>query len=147
MRALIQRVNRACVFVNQKRVQVGKISKGYFILVGVGRKDSFANAEKLADKISKIRLMPDEKGKINLDLKNSKGEVLVVSQFTLYGDASEGNRPSFINAADPSAAEEIYNFFLKELEKRGLKIKTGKFGEYMNIDLELDGPVTIYLEN
>lgn len=144
MRLLIQRVSKASVKVGER--VVGKISKGLLVLVGIKKDDSLKDAEILAEKISKLRVMADRQGKMNLAVPEAGGEFLVVSQFTLYADTSGGNRPSFIKAADPAVAKAIYQHFLSELKRKGLKTETGSFGDYMEITSELDGPVTIILE-
>jgi len=145
MRLVIQRVTKAAVTVGDK--QAGKIDKGLLILVGVGKEDTPAKAEALAEKLSKLRVMADKQGKMNLSVSEAKGEFLVVSQFTLYADTSGGNRPSFIKAAEPALAKEIYEHFLAKLKENGVSVATGNFGDYMNISAELDGPVTIILES
>ncbi|RLC31406.1 D-tyrosyl-tRNA(Tyr) deacylase [Candidatus Woesebacteria bacterium] len=145
MRLVIQRVKEAKVFVKEKDKVVGKISKGLFILMGVTEGDSKEDAEKLAEKVSKLRIMADENGKMNLSIKDVGGEILVVSQFTLYADTRKGNRPSFIKASVPGLAKDIYEHFVTQLEGKGVKVETGEFGAYMEIDTDLDGPVTIIL--
>jgi D-tyrosyl-tRNA(Tyr) deacylase len=144
MRLVIQRVSSASVSVG-KRI-VGKIDKGLFVLVGVVGSDTKKNADFLAEKLSKLRIMADEKAKMNLSVVDANASVLVVSQFTLYADTSKGNRPSFIKAAEPKLAKEIYDYFVEKLRGFGTKVETGKFGAYMDIDTKLDGPVTIILE-
>ena len=147
MRLVIQRVKKASVErVTDKRI-VGSINKGFFILVGVGKEDKLEDARILAEKVSKLRIMSDEQDKMNLSLKQVGGELLVVSQFTLYADTSNGNRPSFINAGLPKKAKEIYEYFVENLKEKGLKVETGSFGDYMKINTELDGPVTIIIES
>ena len=145
MRLVIQRVKKAKVLVKGKNEVVGKIDKGLFILMGVTEGDSKEEAEKLAEKVSKLRIMSDKEGKMNLSIKDVGGEVLVVSQFTLYADTSKGNRPSFIKASAPGLAQDIYEHFVAQLKEREIKVETGEFGAYMEIDTELDGPVTIIL--
>lgn len=145
MRLVIQRVKRAKVLVKGKSEVVGKIGKGLFILMGVTDGDSKEEVEKLAEKVSKLRIMSDKKGKMNLSIKDVGGKVLVVSQFTLYADTSKGNRPSFIKASAPGLAQDIYEHFIAQLKEREIKVETGEFGAYMEIDTELDGPVTIIL--
>lgn len=143
MRLVVQRVKKAEVkTVNDGKV-VGKIGPGYFVLVGVKKDDGLKEAEALAHKLLKLRVMADENQKMNLSLKGAGGELLVVSQFTLYADTSGGNRPSFINAALPKEAERIYKNFVDKLRQSSLKVETGAFGDYMEIDCTLDGPVTI----
>lgn len=145
MRLVIQRVKRAKVSVKGKKGIVGEISKGLFILMGVTEGDSKEGAERLAEKVSKLRIMADKEGKMNLSIKDVEGEVLVVSQFTLYADTRKGNRPSFIKASVPGLAKDIYEYFVAQLKEKGIKVETGEFGAYMKIDTELDGPVTIIL--
>jgi len=145
MRLVIQRVSGACVLVGKD--VVGRIDRGLFVLVGVGEGDTKEDAVVLAEKLSKMRIMADEKDKMNLSIKEVGGSVLAVSQFTLYADTSKGNRPSFIKAGKPEIAEKVYNHFVESLQGLGIETKTGKFGEYMNIDLHLDGPVTILLDS
>lgn len=144
MRLLVQRVKKAEVKVDE--IKVGSIEEGLFVLVGIKKNDTTEDAEKLANKLSKLRLMADDNGKMNLSLLDTQKKVLVVSQFTLYSDASGGNRPSFINAALPEDAKKIYEHFVATLKQLGLGVETGNFGEYMKIDTLLDGPVTILLE-
>lgn len=126
---------------------IGKIDKGFFVLVGVKKGDTLQDAEMLATKLAKLRIMADQAGKMNLTVTDIGGEFLVVSQFTLYADTSAGNRPSFINAALPDEAKKIYNFFIKKLKSEHFEVATGNFGDYMEISCLLDGPVTIVLEN
>lgn len=144
MRLVVQRVNKASVKVDGETV--GEIEKGLFVLLGVGEGDTKDLAANLAAQISKLRIMADEQGKMNLSVKDVGASVLVVSQFTLYADTSKGNRPSFIKAADPKLAKELYKYFVDCLEKEGVTVAAGSFGEYMTIDAELDDPVTIILE-
>jgi D-tyrosyl-tRNA(Tyr) deacylase len=144
MRLIVQRVDQASVYVDKK--EVGKIDKGLFILVGIGKEDKLEDAEDLSEKVLKLRIMSDSHNKMNLSVIDINASVLVVSQFTLYADTSAGNRPSFINAADPVKAKEIYENFIIKLKRKGLKVETGSFGDYMKIKAELDGPVTIILE-
>jgi D-tyrosyl-tRNA(Tyr) deacylase len=145
MRVVVQRVSTASVSVGGK--VVGEIGKGFFILLGVGQGDTEKKAEELANKLLKMRLMAGSAGKMDLSVKDVGAEVLVVSQFTLYADTSKGNRPSFLKAASPEEARKLYDHFVKELVKLGVGVRTGRFGEYMKINAELDGPVTIALEN
>lgn len=145
MRLVIQRVKRTKVSVKEKDKVVGEINKGLFILIGVTEGDSKEDAGKLAEKVSKLRIMADENGKMNFSVKDVGGEVLVVSQFTLYADTSRGNRPSFIKASVPELAKNIYEYFVAQLKEKEIKVETGEFGAYMEIDTDLDGPVTIIL--
>ena len=147
MRAIVQRVKEARVFdINQKKA-VGQINNGLLILLAIKKGDSKKEVDYMSEKISKLRIMSDKKGKMNLSIKDVKGEVLVVSQFTLYGETKGKNRPSFINAEEPQKAEELYNYFLEKLKSIGIKVEKGSFGNYMEITSVLDGPVTIILEN
>lgn len=140
MRLVVQRVKEA-------RVGEAKIGLGLLVLIGVGKNDSEKEAKIFADKLSKLRVMADKEGKMNLSVSDVGGEVLVVSQFTLHADTKGGNRPSFIQAALPDTAKEIYEHFISELRAKGISVKTGTFGDYMQIQSVLDGPVTIlYLD-
>lgn len=141
MKLLVQRVLKASVKVKGKTV--GKVGRGLLVLVGVGKGDTKEGVKKLTKKLLNIRIMSDLAGKMNLSIKDTHAEVLVVSQFTLYADVNGGNRPSFINAEVPELAKEIYEYLVDELRKAGIIIKTGIFGEDMKISAVLDGPVTI----
>ncbi len=143
MKLVVQRVRKAQVKILPSNEVVGKIGKGVFILVGIGKGDNTAQAKILSEKVAKLRIISDENGKMNLSVKDTDSEILVVSQFTLYADTSGGNRPSFINAALPKEAEEIFNEFINNLKNLGLRVQTGKFGAYMEIEAIMDGPVTI----
>jgi len=143
MKLVIQRVKKAKVTVKEKDAVVGKIGRGLFILMGVTEGDTKEEVGKLAEKVSKLRIMSDKEDKMNLSIKDVEGEILVVSQFTLYADTSKGNRPSFIKAGKPELAKELYEYFIDELKEKEIKVETGEFGAYMEIDAELDGPVTI----
>lgn len=143
MRLVIQRVRKAKVTVKETGKVAGQIGPGLFVLVGLKNGDSEKEAEILAEKLFKLRIMADKKGKMNLSVAEVGGKFLVVSQFTLYADTSGGNRPSFVNAAQPDEAKKIYEYFLAKLKELGAKIETGRFGDYMEIDALLDGPVTI----
>ena len=144
MRLIISRVSRASV--KAKGGTVGQIAKGLFVLLGVKKGDTEKNAEELAEKLSKLRVMADKEAKMNLSVKDIAGEILVVSQFTLYAETKGGNRPSFIQAAEPGVAKRIYEKFVTELREKGIKVATGSFGDYMEIEAFMDGPVTILLE-
>jgi D-tyrosyl-tRNA(Tyr) deacylase len=144
MRLVVQRVSHASVSVGGK--VVGRIGRGLFVLVGIKKGDTHKDAEALAEKLSKLRIMADAEGKMNLSAKDTNSEVLIVSQFTLYADTTGGNRPSFVNAALPEEAKGVYGHFVSELKGKGIKVETGRFGEYMRIEASLDGPVTILLE-
>jgi D-tyrosyl-tRNA(Tyr) deacylase len=144
MRLVIQRVSEASVSIDGK--VIGKIRKGLFVLVGVGKEDNEKKAEELAEKLSKLRVMADKNGKMNLSVNDVGAKILAVSQFTLYGNTRKGNRPSFVNAAEPGKAEKIYNHFIEKLKEKGIEVETGSFGDYMTINTKLDGPVTIIME-
>lgn len=142
---VVQRVVKANVEVSGK--VVGSIGKGYLVLLGVKEGDINKDANYLAEKLSKLRIMADESSKMNLNLDDADGEVLVVSQFTLYADTKKGNRPAFTKAAEPELAEKLYDMFVDNLKKVGVKVETGEFGAIMVIDAKLDGPVTITIES
>jgi len=145
MKLVVQRVSKAQLSVEQK--VVSSIGKGYFVLVGVSKDDTQKDAETLAEKVSKLRVMGDNEGKMNLSVGKAQAEMLVVSQFTLLADTSGGNRPSFINAARPELAKPLYDYFVERLRSLGGSIQTGIFGADMKIDTVLDGPVTILIES
>lgn len=144
MRIVVQRVSKTELSVDGK--VIASIGKGFLVLLGVKQGDTQQEADVLAEKLSKLRIMADSEDKMNLSVKDVAGEVLVVSQFTLYGDTRGGNRPSFIQAARPEVAEPLYEYFVEKLRRYGLKIATGQFGSYMKIEPVLDGPTTIILE-
>ena len=144
MRALIQRVSRANVSVDGE--VVGAIQQGFVVLLGVTHGDGELEAEWMANKVAGLRLFEDDEGKMNLSLKQVGGSVLVVSQFTLYGDASRGRRPSFTGAAPPAVAEPLVGHFVDRLRQRGLIVATGVFGAYMDVEIHNDGPVTLLIE-
>ena len=125
---------------------IGKIGRGFLLLVGVTHSDTAAQSEWMAEKIAGLRLFSDADDKMNLALADVGGEVLVVSQFTLYGNAEKGRRPSFIDAARPDVAIPLYEGFVQSLRSRGLHVETGEFGAMMDVDLVNDGPVTLWLE-
>lgn len=143
MKLIVQRVKRAEVCNVVSRKIVGKIGKGLFVLVGFKKGDTVKQLDYLADKLLKLRIMSDGEDKMNLSVTDTSSEVLVVSQFTLYADTKGGNRPSFIDAEEPKKAKELFDLFIKRLKSSGVKIETGSFGDYMQIDLILDGPVTV----
>ncbi len=145
MRALLQRVSQASVTVDGKAV--GKIGRGLLVLLGVGMGDGEAQVKFLADKIVHLRIFGDEEGKMNRSLLDTGGEVLVVSQFTLYADMRRGRRPSFTNAAPPSIAEPLVERFKDAIAAYGLTVADGVFGAYMEVELLNDGPVTIWLDS
>ena len=144
MRLMISRVSHASVKAKGKIV--GQIAKGLLVLVGVKKGDTEEKAHELAEKLAKLRVMADKEAKMNLSVKDMAGEILVVSQFTLYADTKGGNRPSFIQAAPPEVAKRIYEKFVREVREKGIKVATGSFGDYMEIEALMDGPVTILLE-
>ena len=144
MRLLLQRVSRAEVRV-EGRV-IGRIGRGFCLLVGYTGTDGEAQNTWMADKVAGLRLFADAEGKMNLGLADAGGDVLVVSQFTLYGDAEKGRRPSFVDAARPEVAIPLYEGFIKLLRERGLAVETGEFGAMMEVELVNDGPVTLWLE-
>ena len=144
MRAILQRVTEASVSVGGETV--GQIGPGLVVLVGAGHGDTEAQARKLADKVVNLRIFPDEDGKFNRSALDEGAEVLVVSQFTLYGDASRGRRPSFVQAAPPEVAEPLVERFVEFVREAGLKAETGRFQTMMLVRIFNDGPVTISLE-
>jgi len=145
MRAVVQRVSRAKVTVDG--IVVGEIGLGLLVLLGVGRNDINDDADYLADKIVGLRIFEDEAGKMNLAVGEVDGGVLVVSQFTLYGDVRRGKRPSFDDAAPPQQARELYEYFVDRIQKAGLLCATGRFQEMMDVELVNEGPVTILLDS
>ena len=146
MKLVVQRVKKSNLKIKNKLYS--SINTGMVILIGISKNDNYEMAKELANKIIKLRIFNDDNGKMNKNIIQIKGEVLVVSQFTLYADTNKGNRPSFINAAKPELAISLYNHFIDELQKLiSSKVRTGKFGADMKIELINDGPVTIILEN
>ena len=145
MRAVIQRVS--CAEVNVAGQLVGRIGPGLCIFLGIGKDDAQSNADHLADKIKNLRIFEDENGKMNRSVEEVRREVLVVSQFTLYGNCKKGNRPSFSDAASPDVAETLYEYFVKRMRTAGLKVETGQFKAHMDITLTNDGPVTLIMES
>jgi len=145
MRAVIQRVSRASVTVD--RETVGSIGRGLLVLLGVSVEDDERDADYLAEKSLNLRVFEDEDGKMNLSLNDIGGELLVVSQFTLYGDARKGRRPSYIKAAEPERANELYEYFAGRIRESLGSVQTGKFQAMMDVELLNDGPVTILLDS
>jgi len=145
VRAVVQRVRRAKVTVNGEIA--GEIGPGLLVLLGVGTGDTHADADSLADKIIGLRIFEDSDGRMNLSLLDTAGAVLAVSQFTLYGDARRGKRPSFAAAAPPQFARELYEYFVGKVRGAGLRCETGRFQEMMQVELVNDGPVTILLDS
>ena len=144
MRILLQRVSRAEVRVGDR--VTGRIGRGYLLLVGLTHDDDEARLAWMAEKVVGLRLFGDADGKMNLALADVDGAVLVVSQFTLYGDAAKGRRPSFVDAARPEAAVPLYERFVALLRERGPRVETGEFGAMMEVELVNDGPVTLWIE-
>lgn len=144
MKVVLQRVSRASVSVAGK--VCGQIDNGYLVLFGVGKGDTEDDCERLAEKIVNLRIFSDENDKINLNISAVNGSLLIVSQFTLYADCKKGNRPNFIQAATPSEAEYLYEYFVKCCKKRLDRVETGVFGADMNVSLLNDGPFTVILE-
>ncbi|MDQ2960842.1 MAG: D-aminoacyl-tRNA deacylase [Candidatus Dormibacteraeota bacterium] len=145
MRAVVQRVTRASVRVDGE--VVGAVARGLLVLLGVGPGDTPAVAERLAGRVAMLRVFADDAGRMNLDLLQVGGAVLVVSQFTLFGDASRGHRPSFIGAGPPELGRHLCDVFADAMRRRGLEVATGRFGAHMDVDLTNDGPVTLVLSS
>ncbi len=145
MRAVVQRVSRARVTVGDDIV--GEIGRGLLVLLGVGHEDGEDDADYLAEKIAGLRVFEDDSGKMNRAVGEAEGSVLVVSQFTLYGDVRRGKRPSFDAAAPPEKARTLYEYFVDRVRASGLRCETGKFQEMMQVELVNDGPVTILLDS
>jgi D-tyrosyl-tRNA(Tyr) deacylase len=144
MRAIVQRVSQARVIIDG--AVVGQIGKGLLVLLGVTHQDTPEHAQWLADKIAGLRIFPDNEGKMNRDVAEAGGALLVVSQFTLYGDCRKGRRPSFVEAAPPPVAIPLYEAFLNAVRGHGLPTEAGRFGAMMQVELTNDGPVTLILE-
>lgn len=145
MRAVVQRVSSSKVTVENN--VIGKINKGLLVLLGVTHEDSSKDVDYMIDKILNLRIFEDENEKMNLSLKDVCGELLVVSQFTLYGDCRKGKRPSFSNAARPDLATKLYEEFIQKAKEQDVVVGTGQFGAHMMVDLTNDGPVTMLLES
>jgi D-tyrosyl-tRNA(Tyr) deacylase len=144
MRVVLQRVSRASVSIDGRTA--GAIGRGFCLLVGLTHGDTDSTVDWMAEKVAGLRLFPDAEGKMNLGLDEVGGGVLVISQFTLYGDAAKGRRPSFIDAARPETAIPLYQRFVAALRARGLEVATGEFGADMQVEIHNDGPVTLILE-
>lgn len=144
MKLVVQRVANAKVEVDGN--VVGKIEKGFLVLCGITHSDTEKEADYLAKRLCNLRIFEDENEKMNLGLKDVGGELLIISQFTLYGNTNDGNRPSFIEAARPEKAKPLYEYFLKKCESYGIKVEKGIFGADMKVSLLNDGPVTIIME-
>ena len=145
MRALLQRVSRCAVRVEDR--EISRIGRGLLVLLGVSRTDGEAEVEFMVNKVINLRVFDDHEGKLNLSLADVGGELMVVSQFTLYGDARKGRRPSYVEAAPPQWAEELYNAVCEAFARAGFQPARGVFGARMTVELENDGPVTIILES
>jgi D-aminoacyl-tRNA deacylase len=145
LKALLQRVTQASVTVSNEIV--GSIGNGLVVLVGVANGDTIKDAQYLAQKTAGLRIFTDSDGKFNLSALDIHGELLVISQFTLLADSRKGRRPSFIDAAPPSQAEELFNQFVSEVRTTGLKVETGRFQTHMLVEINNDGPVTIMLDS
>ena len=145
MRAVVQRVDSASVRVKDEIV--GQIDRGFLVLLGVGTDDTDADAVALAEKIAGLRVFEDDDGKMNLALNDVDGRMLVVSQFTLFGDCRKGRRPSFVEAARPDQAERLYESFVAEVRGQGLQVETGRFQAHMDVSLVNYGPVTLLLDS
>lgn len=145
MRFVIQRVKRADVTVENK--QIGKIGRGFLVLIGVSESDTEAVADKMVAKLTGMRIFADENGKTNLALADVGGELLLVSQFTLYADCRKGNRPSFTAAGAPERANALYEYIIAKCRERGIMVETGSFGADMQVELVNDGPFTVILDS
>jgi len=145
MRAVIQRVKESSVTVNNQ--MISRIGPGLLVLLGVSEADDAGDADFLSEKITHLRIFEDEAGKMNRSLLEMQGEMLVVSQFTLLGDCRKGRRPSYIQAAGPEKAEQLYEIFVEKVRKKGVAVKTGQFRAMMDVALINDGPVTLILDS
>ena len=145
MRAVIQRVKESSVKAGQETI--GRIGRGLLVLLGVARSDQPSDADYLANKIVNLRIFEDDEGKMNRSLLETGGQMLAVSQFTLLGDCRKGRRPSFVDAAEPVRATELYEYFVEQVRRIGIPVQTGRFGAVMQVALINDGPVTIILES
>ncbi|WP_294130591.1 D-aminoacyl-tRNA deacylase [uncultured Clostridium sp.] len=145
MRAVVQRVTYSSVEVNGEIV--GEINKGFNVLLGISKEDTEEDMKYIKDKIINLRVFSDENDKMNLSLLDIQGEVLLISQFTLYGDARKGRRPNFMNALGGEEAKKFYDKFIEMMKETGLKVQTGIFGADMKVDIKNDGPVTILLDS
>ncbi|MBQ3390443.1 MAG: D-tyrosyl-tRNA(Tyr) deacylase [Firmicutes bacterium] len=145
MRAVVQRVKSGSVTVEEKIT--GQIGKGFVVLLGVGKADTEKDADYIADKVTNLRVFEDENGKMNLSLADVGGEVLSVSQFTLFGDCRKGRRPGFTEAGDPETANRLYQYFNEKLKANGVHVEEGIFQAEMLVDIQNDGPVTLMLDS
>ena len=144
MRACIQRVSEASVTVEGE--VTGRIAKGFVVLLGIGHNDGQEDAEWLADKVVGLRVFEDDAGKMNRSIVEASGAMLIISQFTLYGDCRRGRRPSFTDAAPPERAEQLYEAFVARVQAAGIEVATGRFREHMLVSLVNDGPVTLWID-
>jgi len=144
LRIVLQRVSRATVRVEQRKIT--SIDKGIALLIGIGKGDEVLDLLRLAQKVVELRIFEDQAGKMNRSLRDVEGEILAVSQFTLYGDTKKGRRPSFSKAASPQEAKPLFDAFISALKAKGVPVKTGVFGARMEVELVNDGPVTFILE-
>lgn len=145
MRAVVQRVKESRVIVEGRLV--GEINRGFNVLLGIAKDDTIEDLKYIKDKIINLRVFEDENDKMNLSLLDIKGDILAISQFTLYGDCRKGRRPNFMNAMGGDEAKALYEEFVKMLKESGLKVETGEFGAHMNVEIENDGTVTILLDS
>ena len=145
MRFLIQRVNEASVQVDGQTI--GRIGKGFLVLVGISGTDTKETADWMVRKLIRLRIFEDENGKTNLDIKNVGGQLLIISQFTLYADCRKGNRPSFVNAGEPQMANELYQYILEQCRHEIETVEEGSFGAEMKVSLVNDGPFTVLLDS
>lgn len=145
MRVVVQRVTSSKVVVDGKTI--GEIKKGFNLLIGISKEDTIEDLKYIKDKVVNLRVFEDENDKLNLSLLDIKGEILVISQFTLYGDCRKGRRPNFMNAMGGKEAEKLMKFLLISIKETGLKVETGEFGADMKVDIQNDGPVTILIDS
>jgi len=145
MIVVIQRCSKATVLIKNK--VFSKIDNGLMILLGIKKGDQFSDADKIIDKVINMRIFNDKNNKMNLSAIDKESDIMVVSQFTLYGNIKKGRRPSFINAENPDIAEKLYNYFIDKIKAKGFFVRTGKFGQTMSIDFINDGPVTFILDS
>jgi D-tyrosyl-tRNA(Tyr) deacylase len=145
VKALLQRVNEACVEISGE--EVGRIGRGLVVFVGIACGDIDKDAQYLVQKIANLRIFSDNEGRFNLSISDIKGELLLVSQFTLLADSRKGRRPNFIEAAPPEEAEQLFDYFIGQAQNTGLKVATGRFQQYMQVRINNDGPVTLMLDS
>ena len=145
MKVLLQRVSGASVTISGE--EVGRIGRGLVVFLGVANGDTEKDVQYLVPKITNLRIFPDEEGKFNLSALDTNGELLLVSQFTLLADSRKGRRPSFVEAAPPEQAERLFDYFVEQAQATGLKVATGHFQQYMQVEIHNDGPVTIMLDS